>query len=58
MKKMLINAVHPEEIRVAVVEDGILREIFIESSMKEQIKGNIYRGKNIPHRKRAECRFR
>ncbi len=45
MKKMLINAVHPEEIRVAVVEDGILREIFIESTMKEQIKGNIYRGK-------------
>ncbi len=42
---MLINAAHPEEIRVAVVEDGTLREIFIESSMKEQIKGNIYRGK-------------
>ncbi len=45
MKKMLINAVHPEEIRVAVVEDGTLREIFIESAMKEQIKGNIYKGK-------------
>ncbi len=45
MKKMLIDAVHPEEIRVAVVEDGTLKEIFIESSMKEQIKGNIYKGK-------------
>lgn len=45
MKKMLINAVHPEEIRVAVVEEGLLKEIFIESSMKEQIKGNIYKGK-------------
>jgi len=45
MKKMLINAVHPEEIRVAVVDDGLLKELYIESSLKEQLRGNIYKGK-------------
>lgn len=45
MKKMLINAIHPEEIRVAVVEDGILKELYIQSAQKEQIRGNIYKGK-------------
>jgi len=45
MKKMLINAVHPEEIRVAVVEDGVLRELYIQSALKEQIRGNIYKGR-------------
>lgn len=45
MKKMLINAVHPEEIRVAVVDEGILEELYIQSSLKEQIRGNIYKGK-------------
>ncbi|MRR35592.1 S1 RNA-binding domain-containing protein, partial [bacterium] len=45
MKKMLINAIHPEEIRVAVVEDSILKELHIQSSQKEQIRGNIYKGR-------------
>jgi ribonuclease E len=42
MKKMLINAIHPEEIRVAVVDEGILKEFYMESALKEQLKGNIY----------------
>ncbi len=45
MKKMLVNAVHPEEIRVAVVDEGILKELHIQSSLKEQIRGNIYKGR-------------
>ena len=45
MKKMLINGVHPEEIRVAVVEDGVLKDFHIQSSLKEQLRGNIYKGK-------------
>jgi ribonuclease E len=45
MKKMLINAIHPEEIRVAVVENNILKELHIESALKEQLRGNIFRGK-------------
>lgn len=42
-KKMLINATHPEEHRVAIVEDGILTELDIEISGKEQTKSNIYK---------------
>jgi ribonuclease E len=45
MKKMLINAIHPEEIRVAVVEDGLLKQFYMESSLKEQLRGNICRGR-------------
>ncbi len=42
-KKMLINATHPEENRVAIVEDGILTELDIEIAGKEQTRGNIYK---------------
>ena len=42
-KKMLINATHPEENRVAIVEDGILSELDIEIAGHEQTKGNIYK---------------
>ena len=41
---MLINVADEEESRVAIVEDGILEELTIETSSKEQIKGNIYNG--------------
>ncbi|RLA98397.1 MAG: ribonuclease [Deltaproteobacteria bacterium] len=47
MKKMLINAVHPEEIRVAVVEDGILKGLYIQSPTKEYMRGNIYKGRIV-----------
>lgn len=42
-RKMLINATHPEEHRVAIVEDGFLTELDIEITGKEQAKGNIYK---------------
>jgi ribonuclease E len=43
-RKMLINATHPEEHRVAIVEDGALVELDIEITGKEQSRGNIYKG--------------
>src|SRR5512136_439734 len=43
-KKMLINAVHPEEARVAIVKDGHLVELDIETAGSEQTRGNIYKG--------------
>lgn len=43
-KKMLINVMHPEEARVAIVHDGRLMELNIEITGKEQTKGNIYKG--------------
>lgn len=47
IKKMLVNATHPEENRVAIVEDGILSELDIEITGKEQTKGNIYKASVI-----------
>jgi ribonuclease E len=43
-KKMLINAMHPEEARVAIVEDGHLVELDVEIEGSEQTRGNIYKG--------------
>ena len=43
-KKMLINATHLEENRVAIVVDGVLSELDIEIAGREQTKGNIYKG--------------
>ena len=42
-KKMLVNASHPEENRVAIVENGVLTELDIEVEGREPSKGNIYK---------------
>jgi ribonuclease E len=43
-KKMLINVSHPEESRVAIIEDHKLVNLAIESSSREKQRGNIYKG--------------
>jgi len=42
---MLINALHDEESRVAIVEDEYLHELDIESAHKVLTKSNIYKAK-------------
>ena len=42
--KMLINAVEPEEYRIAFIKDGLLDGYQIETSTTEQKLGNIYKG--------------
>ncbi len=44
-KRMLIDATHPEETRVVVLNGTKLEEFDFESSTKKQIKGNIYLAK-------------
>ena len=44
-KRMLIDATHPEETRVVVVNGNRLEEFDFESSTKKQVKGNIYLAK-------------
>jgi ribonuclease E len=44
MKRMLINATHSEEIRVALVEGQHLINLFIEDTNNVQKKGSIYKG--------------
>ena len=41
---MLINAVHPEQKRMAIVDDGKLLDYNIQMAVKEPITGNIYKG--------------
>ncbi len=41
---MLINAVHPEQKRMAIVDDGKLVDYNIQMAVKEPITGNIYKG--------------
>lgn len=43
-KKILINAIYPEEKRVAIVEGDLLVDFYVEVSSKEHLKGNIYKG--------------
>jgi ribonuclease E len=43
-RKMLINTMHPEEARIAIVEDGRLVELDVEVEGSEQTRGNIYKG--------------
>ena len=44
MKRMLFNATHQEELRVAIVDGQKLIDLDIETAGREQRKGNIYKG--------------
>jgi ribonuclease E len=44
MKRMLFNATQQEELRVAIVDGQKLIDIDIETTGREQRKGNIYKG--------------
>jgi ribonuclease G len=43
-EEILIN-VTPQETRIAVVESGVLHEIWVERNRKRGLVGNIYKGK-------------
>ena len=45
MKRMLINATQPEELRVAMVDGQRLYDLDLENRTREQHKSNIYKGK-------------
>ena len=44
-KRMLIDAAHPEEIRIAILNGSRLEDYDFEAATKRQIKGNIYLAK-------------
>src|SRR6478736_568288 len=46
-KEMLINVLQPEECRIAIVEDGILEELYVERTSQESYVGNIYKGRIV-----------
>ena len=45
--RMIIDAAHPEETRVAVLSGNRLQDFDVESVTRKQIKGNIYLAKVI-----------
>jgi ribonuclease E len=44
-KRMLINSIHPEECRIAIVEKEVLLELEVESLVHKKLKGNVYKGR-------------
>jgi ribonuclease E len=43
-QEMLINVAQPEECRIAIVEDGVLEELYVERSGQDSYVGNLYKG--------------
>lgn len=46
-KEMLINVLQPEECRIAIVEDDVLEELYVERTSHESYVGNIYKGRIV-----------
>lgn len=44
-KSMYVNVINEEESRIAIVDEGVLEELSIETSHDELIEGNIYKAK-------------
>lgn len=43
-QEMLINVAQPEECRIAILEDGLLEELYVERTSQDSYVGNIYKG--------------
>src|SRR5438128_2334024 len=46
-KIMLINILQPEECRIAILEDGLLEELYVERTSHESYVGSIYKGRIV-----------
>lgn len=57
MKRMLINATQPEELRVALVDGKTLYDLNIEPTRSRQKKSNIYKGRVVRIEASLEAAF-
>jgi ribonuclease E len=46
-QEMLINVSQSEECRIAMMEDGVLEELYVERTSADNYVGNIYKGKVV-----------
>ena len=46
-QEMLINVAQSEECRIAIIEDGVLEELYLERSSQSNYVGNIYKGRIV-----------
>ena len=44
---MLINVTQAEECRIAIIEEGVLEELYVERTSQENLVGNIYKGRVV-----------
>ena len=51
--ELLVN-VTPRETRVALIESGVLQEVFVERANRRGLVGNIYKGRVCRVRMRRE----
>ena len=47
LRQVLVNVSDPEEVRIAVVEDSRLEEIYFERKAEKKYLGNIYKGRVV-----------
>lgn len=47
VRKILINAVEPQEIRIGILEDGRLDQLYYERAAEKKYLGNIYKGRVV-----------
>ena len=45
MKKIVVNS-DDGEVRAAILQDGVLMDLFIERTLHPRYAGNIYKGKD------------
>src|SRR6201993_2432262 len=46
-KEMLINVLQPEECRIAILENGLLVELYVERASRQRHGGNLYKGPTV-----------
>ena len=46
-QEMLINVSQPEECRIAIMEDGVLEELYVERTSQDNHVGTIYKGRIV-----------
>src|SRR5207302_7817140 len=46
-KVMLINVLQPEECRIAILENGVLEELYVERTSHESYVNSIYKGRVV-----------
>jgi len=46
-KEMIINVSQSEECRIAIIEEGVLEELYVERASQDNLAGNIYLGKVV-----------
>jgi len=56
-RKMVVNATEGDECRIAILEDGVLQDLFMERESHGQVVGNIHKGKVINVEPHIEAAF-